>query len=162
AVAAAAVVSSRDREFWAFRPPARPELPPVKDAARVRTPIDAFVLAKLEAKGLTFSPDADRVTLVRRLSFDLLGLPPSPEEVDAFLADARPDAYERLVDRLLASPHYGERWGRHWLDAAGYADTVGPDNDAEIIRTREGLWRYRDYVIRSFNDDKPYDRFLLE
>jgi mono/diheme cytochrome c family protein len=162
AAAAAPVVSSKDREFWAFRPPERPELPRVEGAARVRTPIDAFVLAKLEAKGLTFAPDADRVTLLRRLSFDLLGLPPSPEEVDAFLADARPGAYERLVDRLLASPHYGERWGRHWLDAAGYADTVGPDNDAEIIRTREGLWRYRDYVIRSFNADKPYDRFLLE
>src|SRR5262249_56753618 len=105
---------------------------------------DAFVVARLEAKGLTFPADADRVTLLRRASLDLLGLPPSLPEVDAFLADDRPDAYERLIDRLLASPHYGERWGRHWLDAARYADTGGPDNDAEIITPREGLWKYRD------------------
>ena len=155
-------VTAKDRQFWSFRPPFRPEVPRVKDPGRVRTPLDAFVLAKLEAKGLGFSPDAAPATLVRRVYFDLLGLPPTPQELDAFQNDKRPGAYERLVDRLLASPHYGERWGRHWLDAAGYADTVGTDNDAAIIREREGLWRYRDYVVRSFNADKPFHRFLTE
>jgi hypothetical protein len=157
-----APVTAKDRSFWAFQPPRRPPIPPVKDRTRLRTPLDAFILAKLESKGLTFSPDADRLTLLRRVYFDLLGLPPSPAEVDAFLADHRPDAYERLIDRLLASPHYGERWGRHWLDAAGYADTMGTDNDAAIIRVRDGLWRYRDYVVQSLNADKPHDRFLTE
>lgn len=155
-------VSDDNRLFWAFRPPLRPAIPKVKNAERVGNPIDAFLLEKLEAKGLTFSPAADRRTLIRRASFDLLGLPPDPEEVVRFVADADPAAYEKLIDRLLASPHYGERWGRHWLDAAGYVDTVGPDNDAEIIRMAEGMWRYRDYVVRSFNADKPYDRFLQE
>src|SRR5262249_54177273 len=103
---------------WAFRPVVQPEVPRVQAADRVCNPIDAFVLAKLEAAGLTLAPEADRTTLIRRLSFDLLGLPPSPEEIDAFVADDWPDAYERLVERLLASPHYGERWGRHWLDVA--------------------------------------------
>jgi mono/diheme cytochrome c family protein len=161
-VAAVPMVREQDRQFWAFRPPVRPPVPAVQHADRVRSPIDAFVLAKLEARGLTFAPDAARATLLRRVSFDLTGLPPTPEEVAAFLADLRPDAYERQVDRLLASPHYGERWGRHWLDAAGYADTGGTDNDADIITPRDGLWRYRDYVISSLNEDKPYDRFLLE
>jgi hypothetical protein len=155
-------VSAKDREFWSFRPPVRPPVPQVKHAERVRTPIDAFILAKLEAKGLSLSADADRRTLLRRVTLDLLGLPPSPEEVDAFLKDNRPGAYERLVDRLLASPHYGERWGRHWLDAAGYADTVGGDNDPGQVFLREGMWRYRDYVIRALNEDKPFDRFLRE
>jgi hypothetical protein len=157
-----ATVAARDRDFWAFRPPVRPAVPPVKRTDRVRTPIDAFVLARLEAKGLSFSPDADRLTLLRRVHHDLLGLPPSPDEMDAFLADTAPGAYERLVERLLASPHYGERWARHWLDAAGYADTVGTDNDAEIIRVRDGLWRYRDYVVRALNADRPFERFLTE
>jgi hypothetical protein len=123
------------------------------------------VLAELEENGLEFSPDADPVTLVRRASLDLVGLPPTPDEVDAFVADtdaARPDAYERLLDRLLASPHFGERWGRHWLDVAGYTDTVGFDIDAALIIQSDGKWRYRDYVIRSFNEDKPYDRFVTE
>jgi hypothetical protein len=155
-------LTDQDRKFWAFQKPVRPPVPRVRDAGRVRTPVDAFVLARLEAKGLTFAPDADPATLVRRLHLDLLGLPPAPEVVDAFLADTRPDAYEQLVDRLLASPHYGERWGRHWLDAAGYADSIGGDNDPGQVFPREGMYRYRDYVIRSFNADKPFDRFLLE
>jgi hypothetical protein len=160
--AAGHLVTEKEREFWAFQPPVRPVVPAVKHAARVRTPVDAFLLEKLERKGLTFAPDADRGTLIRRLSLDLLGLPPSPAEVDAFVADVRPDAYERLVDRLLASPHYGERWGRHWLDAAGYADTIGGDNDPPQVFMRDGIWRYRDYVIRSLNADKPFDTFLRE
>jgi hypothetical protein len=124
--------------------------------------VDAFLLSRLEANKLTLSPDADRITLLRRASLDLLGLPPAPEEVDAFLADERPDAYERLLDRLLASPHFGERWGRHWLDVVGYADTVGFDTDANNLVLSEGKWRYRDYVIAAFNLDKPYDRFITE
>jgi len=128
----------------------------------VRTSIDAFLLAQLEQKGLSFSPDADSPALVRRLSLDLTGLPPSPQEVDEFLNDKSPDAYKNLVERLLASPRYGERWGRHWLDAAGYVDTIATDNDATIITERDQVWKYRDYVIRSFNSDKPFDRFLLE
>jgi hypothetical protein len=152
-------VTDADRQFWAFRPPARPPVPAVKESARVRNPIDAFVLAALEKHGLTLSPEADRLTLLRRVYFDLVGLPPTPREAEAFLADPAPDAYARLVDRLLASPHYGERWGRHWLDLAGYADSEGI-LDADYVRT--AAWRYRDYVIVAFNQDKPYDRFLKE
>jgi hypothetical protein len=137
-------------------------VPHVRHAERVRTPVDAFLLARLEGKGLTFAADADRTTLLRRACLDLLGLPPAPEEVDAFLADDRPDAYERLLDRLLASPHFGERWGRHWLDVAGYTDTVGFDQDTSTILQAEGKWRYRDYVIAAFNQDLPYDRFVTE
>jgi hypothetical protein len=152
----------KDRAWWAFRKPARPAVPSVRAQDRVRTPIDAFLLQRLEENGLSFSPDADRILLVRRVYQDLIGLPPSPQEVDAFLNDSSPDAYEKLVEQLLASPHYGERWGRHWLDAAGYVDTIATDNDAAIITEREGVWKYRDYVIRSYNQDKPFDRFLLE
>src|SRR5262249_1802814 len=126
---------------------------------QVRNPIDAFVLEKLEAKGLALSPEADRPALSRRVALDLTGLPPEPEELDAFLADRAPGAYERLVDRLLASPHHGERWGRTWRDAAGSADSEGK---REQDLSRPYAWRYRDYVIRSLNADKPYDRFLLE
>jgi hypothetical protein len=147
---------------WAFRPPGQPRVPHVHAADRVRNPVDAFLLAGLEAKGLTFSPDADGVTLLRRAYLDLLGLPPAPGDVDTFLADTRPDAYERLLDRLLASPHFGERWGRHWLDVVGYADTVGFDGDANNIIMSEGKWRYRDWVIGAFNKDKPFDRFVTE
>src|SRR5947209_2394022 len=111
---------------------------------------------------LTFSPDASSLTLMRRAYFDLTGLPPAPAEVRAFAEDTRPGAYERLVDRLLASPHYGERWGRHWLDAVGYVDTAGKDFDPMKVELTEGFWRYRDYVIKATNDDKPWDRFLLE
>jgi hypothetical protein len=156
------LVSAKDREFWSFKAPVRPSVPTVRQIDRVRTPLDAFVLAKLEAKGLSLAPEAERLTLTRRVYFDLIGLPPSPEEIDDYVADTRPDAYERLVDRLLASPHYGERWGRHWLDSAGYSDSVGGDNDPGQLFVREGMWRYRDYVVRSLNTDKPYDRFLTE
>jgi hypothetical protein len=152
-------VTDADRQFWAFRGPVRPPLPAVRHRDRVHNPVDAFVLAALERNGLTLAPEADRVTLVRRASFDLLGLPPSPHEVDEFVNDPAPDAYERLIDRLLASEHYGERWGRHWLDLAGYADSEGI-LDADYVRT--AAWRYRDYVIQAFNRDKPYDRFLNE
>jgi hypothetical protein len=152
-------VTEADRQFWAFRAPIRPALPAVRHTERVRNPVDVFLLAALEKKGLTFAPDADRRTLLRRASFDLLGLPPSLEESDTFLNDPAPDAYERLIDRLLASDHYGERWGRHWLDLAGYADSEGI-LDADYVRTAS--WRYRDYVIESLNRDKPYDRFLKE
>jgi hypothetical protein len=152
-------VTDSDRQFWAFRAPARPSLPTIKQRERVRNPIDAFILAALEKKGLTLSQEADRLTLLRRACFDLTGLPPSPKEMAAFLNDQSPDAYEKLIDRLLASPHYGERWGRHWLDLAGYADSEGI-LDADYERT--AAWRYRDYVIRAFNQDKAYDRFLKE
>ena len=152
-------VSEEDRHFWAFQPPKRPPVPRVRAAHRVRTPLDAFLLARLEAKRLSFNPDASKEVLLRRLSFDLLGLPPTPEQRTRFLADDRPDAYERLVERLLASPAYGERWGRHWLDLAGYADS---DGYLAADRLRPEAWRYRDYVIQALNDDLPYDRFLTE
>ena len=155
-------VSDRDRQHYAFRKLTRPAIPHVRDGSRLRTPVDAFILAKLEANSLGFSSEANRLTLIRRVSLDLLGLPPSPEEVDAFVNDARPDAYERLIDRLLASPHFGERWGRHWLDGAGYVDVTGGDNDAGTVKLGENKWRYRDYVIRSFNEDVPFPRFLTE
>ncbi len=157
---AAAEESSRraDGSFWSFQPVRDPQPPRVKDEARVQSPIDQFVLAKLEEVGLTLAPPADRLTLVRRLSFDLTGLPPSPELVDAFLSDEAPNAFEKLVDRLLASPQYGERWGRHWLDVARYADTAGESADYPIPQA----WKYRNWVIRAFNEDKPYDEFLTE
>jgi len=155
-------VTAADRGFWAFQPPRKADLPAVAGAARVRTPIDAFVLEKLEAAGLSFSPDADKRALVRRATFDLVGLPPDPARVEAFVADDRPDAYERLVDELLASPHHGERWGRHWLDAAGYVDSKLDNDLATIYDSGEAMWRYRDYVIGAVNDDKPFDRFLTE
>jgi cytochrome c553 len=152
-------VTEKDRDFWAFRPPRAVTPPAVRNADRVHNPIDAFLLQKLEAKDLAFSPEADRATLARRLSFDLTGLPPDPDEVRAFLADNSPNAYEKFVDRLLDSPRYGERWARSWLDLAGYADSEGK---REQDLPRPHAWRYRDYVIRAFNSDKPYDRFLLE
>ncbi|MCS6975921.1 MAG: PSD1 and planctomycete cytochrome C domain-containing protein [Gemmatales bacterium] len=148
---------SRRYSHWAFLPPVRRPPPMVQGNDWVRTPIDRFILARLEAVGLAPSPEADRVTLIRRLSLDLLGLPPTPEEVAAFVNDPAPDAYERLVDRLLASPHYGERWGRLWLDVARYADSHGYSIDAP----RE-IWKYRDWVIAAFNADLPYDRFVIE
>jgi hypothetical protein len=151
--------SPADRAHWAFQPPKTPAIPTVTQAARVRTPIDAFVLAELAKKKLTLSPDADRITLLRRVYFDLIGLPPSPSAVDKFLADTSADAYEKVVDSLLASPRYGERWGRIWLDAAGYTDSEGV-LAADVIRPN--AWRYRDYVIRAFNSDKPYNRFVME
>ena len=153
------LVSEEDRKFWSLQPPKRPKVPEVKGKELVRTPIDAFLLEKLEEKRLSFSPEADRWVLLRRAYMDLIGLPPDPEEVEAYLRDDSPDAYERVIDRLLASPHYGERWGRYWLDAAGYADSEG-NNEADYVRSN--AYRYRDYVIRSLNGDKPYDRFLME
>jgi hypothetical protein len=130
----------------------------VRDASWAKNPIDRFVLAKLEAKGVRPSPQADKVTLIRRASFDLTGLPPTPQEIAAFLADQSPDAFAKVVDRLLASPQYGERWGRHWLDLARFAESEGFKAD----EPRPNAWRYRDYVIQSFNTDKPYDRFVQE
>jgi cytochrome c553 len=148
------------QSHWAFRPVRLPPLPAVHKEAWVRDPIDRFILAKLEEKGLSPAPEADRRTLIRRLSFDLLGLPPTPEEVEEFVHDPAPGAYEHLVDRLLASPHYGERWGRYWLDVARYADTKGYVFTEE--RRFPFAYTYRDYVIRSFNQDLPYDRFVVQ
>nr|PZN67389.1 MAG: hypothetical protein DIU62_06515 [Pseudomonadota bacterium] len=144
--------------YWAYRPITRPAVPEVKHKDWVRTPVDNFVLARLEEKGLSPSPEADRATFARRIYLDVLGLIPTPEQVKEFVEDRSPDAYEKLVDRLLASPHYGERIGRKWLDLARYADTQGYQDD----EARPGAWRYRDYVIRSFNEDKPFDRFIRE
>jgi mono/diheme cytochrome c family protein len=153
------LVSDADRRFWSFQPPQRPPVPLVRNRKRVRNPIDAFLLRKLEAKELSFSKPADRYTLIRRVAFDLTGLPPAWDDVQRFVADKSPRAYERMVDRYLASPRYGERWGQYWLDVAGYADSEGK-RSADVVRPY--AWKYRDYVIRSFNSDKPYDRFLLE
>jgi hypothetical protein len=152
-------VTDEDRQFWSFRKPVRPAVPRVQHGDRVRNPIDAFLLAELEKKGLAFALEADRRTLLRRITYDVIGLPPTPREIEDFLADSSADAYERVIDRLLASEHYGERWGRHWLDLAGYADSEGILN-ADYVRS--AAWRYRDYVIRSFNQDKSYARFLQE
>ena len=150
-----------ERAYWAFQPPAATQPPPVanaQDQAWVRTPVDAFVLAKLNEEGLKPAPEADRATLIRRAYFNVTGLPPSPAETADFLNDRSPDAWEKVVDRLLESPHYGERWGQHWLDVVRFAETEGFEYD----RYLPGLWRYRDYVIQSFNADKPYDQFLRE
>lgn len=144
---------------WAFRPPSRPTPPTVRAVARVRNSIDRFLLADLERQKLSYSPEADRRTLIRRVTYDLIGLPPTPADVEAYLNDRSPDAYEKVVDRLLADPRYGERWARHWLDTAGYADSEGVLQEDRI---RPNAWRYRDYVIRAFNSDKPYNQFLRE
>jgi hypothetical protein len=149
-------VTDADREHWAFRPLKSVSPPTPRQAGLARTPLDRFLLAKLDAKSLTPAPEADRQTLIRRLSFDLIGLPPAPEQIQAFVGDANPNAYESLVDRLLASPHYGQRWGRHWLDVARFADSDGYENDLD----RKAAFRYRDFVIRALNDDMPYDRFV--
>ena len=146
-------ISEEERNWWAFRQPVRSE-PPVK----AENPIDGFLFAKLQEKGLEPNAEADRRTLIRRVYLDMIGLPPTPAEVDAFLEDRSPDAWEKIVERLLASPHYGERWGRHWLDLVHYADSGGYERDFDWPT----MWRYRDYVVKAFNDDKPYDRFILE
>jgi hypothetical protein len=148
------------RAHWAFQPVKDEIVPPTvsNDEGWSRNEVDHFVLARLRAAGLAPSAEADRVTLIRRVTFDLIGLPPTPDEVEAFVADGSPQAWERVIDRLLASPHYGERWGRHWLDLAQYADSSGFHNDLD----RPHAWKYRDYVIRSFNEDKPYARFVAE
>jgi mono/diheme cytochrome c family protein len=158
----ASTITDEDRQFWAFQKPVASAPPKVKAIHRIRTPIDRFVLAKLESRGLTFSPDAPKLTLLRRACFDLAGLPPTPAQVRQFMDDDRPDAYERLIDRLLASPRYGERWGRHWLDLAGYVDTSDKDFNPTRATLSDGYWRYRDYVINATNKDTPWDRFLLE
>jgi hypothetical protein len=145
------------RSHWAFRPPQRPALPAVNDAKWCHNDLDRFILARLEKEKLAPAPEADRTTLIRRLTLDLIGLPPTPEEVDAFVQDTSSGAYEKVVDRLLASPHYGERWGREWLDAARYADSDGYEKDKPRF-----VWFYRDWVINALNRDLPYDRFLIE
>jgi cytochrome c553 len=150
------------KSHWAWQPLKKPAVPDVKDSDWVKTPVDNFILAKLEEKELKPNPPADKHTLIRRATFDLIGLPPTPEEVEDFVKDDSPDAFAKVVDRLLASPHFGERWGRHWLDVARYSDTKG-----QIRRQREDenypfAWTYRDYVIRSFNEDKPYNLFITE
>jgi hypothetical protein len=152
-------ITPEERAYWFYQPIRRVEPSRFPAADRVRTPIDAFVLAKLRAKGRSVNADADKRTLFRRASLDLIGIPPKPSEIDQFLADKSANAYERMIDRLLASPHYGERWGQHWLDVAGYADS---DGDGAQDTPRPYAWKYRDYVIRSLNADKPLDRFLVE
>ena len=152
------VGTSRSQPHWAYQPVTRPAVPAVKDARWVRSPIDALVLAQLEAKNIKPSPDADRATLIRRVTLDTWGIIPTPEEVKAFVNDKSPNAYEKLVDRLLASPRYGERWGRRWLDLTRHADSDGYNTDG----TRPNMWRYRDYVIKAINDDKPYNTFIKE
>jgi len=146
------------KNFWSFKPMQKHPAPAVKNASWARSDVDRFLLAKIEAKGLTPAKDADRATLLRRLTLDIIGLPPTPSEVDAFVADQSSDAMEKVVDRLLASPHFGERWGRYWLDIARYAESNGNADNTAFPHA----WRYRDYVIKSFNDDKPYNRFITE
>ena len=148
----------RGQDYWAYQPVKQPAVPTVKNGAWVKNPIDAFILSKLEANNLAPTAPATKVSLVRRAYYDLTGLPPTPEEVDAFVADPSPQAYEKLLDRLLASPHYGEKWGRHWLDLVRYAETNGYERDS----AKPFAWRYRDYVIGAFQQDKPYDQFLKE
>jgi len=149
------------RQHWAYRPVVKPSVPEIQDPkSEIKNPIDAFILAKLVAQGLSPSPKADKVTLLRRATFDLHGLPPGEKEVNDFLDDASPDAFEKVIDRLLASPRYGERWGRHWLDLAKYAETKGRSDNGRDMRYL-WAWTYRDWVIRSLNEDLPYDQFLL-
>jgi hypothetical protein len=152
------VFTDAQKSFWSLQPVKKPSVPAVKASQSVKNPIDAFIVAKLEEKQLQPNKSADKLTLLRRVTVDLTGLLPTPEEVQAFTSDTSPNAYEKVVDRLLASPAYGERWGRHWLDVARYADSNGYKAD----ETRPDMWRYRDYVIQSFNEDKPYDRFVRE
>jgi mono/diheme cytochrome c family protein len=151
-------ITAAQRAYWAFQPIRPPAPPAVRHADRVRTPIDAFVLARLEREGLEPAPEASKLDLLRRVTFDLTGLPPTPKEIDDFLGDAAADAYERLVDRLLASPRYGERWAQHWLDVVRFGESEGFEYDTPV----GNLWRYRDYVIGSLNADKPYDQFVRE
>ena len=145
-------------DYWAYRPLKRPQVPSVNASDWVNNPIDAFILAKLEAHDLTPAAPASKLTLIRRVYYDLTGLPPSPEAVEAFLNNTSPDAYEKLIDKLLKSPRYGEKWGRHWLDLVRYAETNGYENDSD----KPYIWRYRDYVVNAFNKDKPYDQFIKE
>ncbi len=153
-------IKASARTHWAFQPVQRPALPTVKNQSWVQSQVDAFILAKLESKGMQPAPPANKRTLIRRATYDLIGLPPTPEEAAAFVADESPEAFAKVVDRLLASPHYGERWGRHWLDVARYANTKGDTPGADPISPY--AFTYRDYVIRAFNDDLPYDEFLVQ
>ncbi|MEN9575777.1 MAG: hypothetical protein RL514_3632 [Verrucomicrobiota bacterium] len=164
AVAALKVDWDKAREHWAYQPVKAPTVPAVKDAGKwAKSDLDKFVLAKLQAKGMTPSPMADKRTLIRRATFDLIGLPPTPQEVNDFLADNSAKAFEKVIDRLLASTAYGERWGRHWLDVARYADTSGDrNNNPKAKALYPFAWTYRDYVIQAFNEDKPYDQFIRE
>jgi hypothetical protein len=154
----AAKITQEDRNWWSFKTPVKPPVPEVKNKDQVRTPIDAFVLAELEKKNWKMEPQADKVTLIRRAYFNLVGLPPTPAQVQAFVDDKSPNAYEKVIDQLLASPHFGEQWGRHWLDVAGYSDSRGDAGDSD----REVAWKYRDYVIHAMNRNKPINRFLVE
>ena len=151
-------IAKKAAAHWAFHPVRMPAVPAVKDTAWVRTPVDAFVLARLQAAGLQPAAPADPRTLLRRVYLDLIGLPPTPDEQKAFLNDPAPDAYEKVVDGLLNRPEYGERWARHWLDVARYAETNGYERDGP----KPSAWRYRDYVVDAFNKDKPFDRFVTE
>jgi hypothetical protein len=151
-------ITEQDRQWWAFQKPVRNPLPQVTDARWAKNPIDTFVKAALDAKGLVPATEADRAMLIRRAYLDLIGLLPTPAEVDAFIGDPSPRAYENLIEKLLASPHYGERWARHWLDVVRYADSSGFEHDRDVATA----WRYRDYVIKSLNEDKPYTQFLIE
>ena len=148
-----ATFTPQQKSHWSFQPVRDPAPPAVRDAAWIKSPLDRFVLAKLEQQGLRPSPPADKRTLIRRVTFDLIGLPPTPEEVEAFVADESPNAFAKVVNRLLDSPHYGERWGRHWLDVVRYADTTANDANA-VMRF---AYRYRDYVVDAFNRDLPYE-----
>src|SRR5437868_1551626 len=154
----AARITPQDRNWWSFRKPVKSAIPVVANKDQVRTPIDAFILAQLERKGWKMQSEAERPTLIRRAYFDLIGLPPTPADVKAFVEDKSPKAWEKVIDGLLASPHYGEQWGRHWLDVAGYSDSRGDAGDSD----REVSWKYRDYVINAMNRNKPIDRFILE
>ncbi|MES2605070.1 MAG: DUF1549 domain-containing protein, partial [Pseudomonadota bacterium] len=157
--AAQPIAASNERsDHWAYQPVAHPQAPAVQNAAWVRTPVDAFVLAKIEEKGLQPSPEAERAVLARRIGLDVLGVVPAPELVESFVNDESPEAYEKFVDTLLSLPQYGERQARKWLDLARYADSSGFQND----NNRLNMWRYRDYVISAFNDNKPYDTFIKE
>src|ERR1041385_2828093 len=146
----------------AFKPVKKPALPRVTNESWVRNDIDRFVLARLEENALTPNEPADKRTLIRRVYYDLIGLPPTPEETEDFLSDDSPKAFEKVVDKLLASPHYGERWGRHWLDVARYSDAKGQFDRRRESSVYPYAWTYRDYVVKAFNDDKPYDRFIIE
>src|SRR6185503_1238317 len=156
-LASQALRKKEQTSHWSLQP-LKAQKVPVVSGYKFESAIDAFIAARLRTNGLSHSPAADRATLIRRLSFDLIGLPPSPREIDDFVQNQFPEAYEQLVERLLASPHYGERWGRHWLDVARYTESQGFEYD----KLRDNAWHYRDYVIRSFNEDKPYDRFMKE
>jgi len=155
-------LTDEDRGWWAFQTPVRPQLPGIKATDRARTPIDQFLLARLEKKQLSFSDEVDRATLLQRAYMDLVGLPPSIEEVRRFEQDPDPLAFERRIDQLLGSPAFGQRWARRWLDSVGYTDVEGVDNDADIIKYLEGKWRYRDYVVDALNSNMPHDQFLRE